>query len=145
MTIGIDDWREKEDRKRKRLLRENQDLLRSFREWLCEKKLSEKTVVRHMANVNFYVNKYLISEGPFSPMEGSDDAIEFLGEWLIRKASWTREGTIRSFVLSIKKLFTFMHEKCLVEDIDLEDVKETTKEMLPEWIEELKALMEEEE
>jgi hypothetical protein len=37
----------------------------------------------------------------------------FLGYWFIKKAMWAKQSAIKSNAASLKKFYTFMHEKGL--------------------------------
>ena len=54
--------------------------------------------------------------------------------WFIRKAMWASQISIKGNATSLKKFYTFMHEKGLVDKEDLIDLKQTIKEEMPEWL-----------
>jgi hypothetical protein len=58
----------------------------------------------------------------------------FLGYWFIRKAMWSSASSIKSNAASLKKFYTFLHERGLVSQDDLDSLKETVKEEMPEWL-----------
>jgi hypothetical protein len=58
----------------------------------------------------------------------------FLGYWFIRKAMWASPSAIRENAASLKMFYTFMHEQGHIDADDLQDLKETIKEEMPEWV-----------
>jgi site-specific recombinase XerD len=61
----------------------------------------------------------------------------FLGYWFIKKAMWASKASIKSNATSLKKFYTFMYEKKMIDEEELNDLKETIKEGMPEWLETL--------
>ena len=61
----------------------------------------------------------------------------FLGYWFIKKAMWASPASIKSNATSLKKFYTFMEEKKLIAIEDLNNLKRTIKEHMPEWLESL--------
>lgn len=62
----------------------------------------------------------------------------FLGYWFIRKAMWASPSSIKGSAASLKKFYAFLQEKGLIDIDDLDDLKETIKEDMPEWLATLK-------
>lgn len=58
----------------------------------------------------------------------------FLGYWFPHKAMWASRAAIKSNAASFKKFYTFMNERGLVTDDDLQELKEEIKECLPDWM-----------
>ena len=117
-----------------RIRESNQQLLEDFAAWLRKSGLSDKTIRKHTENVDFYINEYLLYEDATEPQEGVYDVDDFLGYWFIREAMWASPAAIRSNAASLKKFYTFLHERGLVSQEDLDDLKATIKEEMPEWL-----------
>jgi site-specific recombinase XerD len=47
---------------------------------------------------------------------------------------WASQSSIKGNATSLKKFYTFMYEKGLIDNDDLADLKETIKEGMPEWL-----------
>jgi len=119
----------------KKIRKKNRKLLNSFRKYLGSKKLSEKTVDKHVSNIDFYINEFLLSEEPSKAKEGVNKLDYFLGYWFIRKAMWASVTSIKENIASLKHFFTYMHT---IDEIDLEELnamKEEIKESKDEWLE----------
>jgi hypothetical protein len=78
----------------KKIKIENQKIIDDFRKYLESKKLSEKTIDKHVYNVEFYINDFLLYEEPLKPHEGVNTIDSFLGYWFIRKALWASKTSI---------------------------------------------------
>ena len=112
----------------------NGHLLDQFYEWLKASGLSSKTIKTHYGNIEFYLNDFLLYEDATEAQEGVHEIGMFLGYWFIRKAMWASQSSIKSNATSLKKFYTFMHEKGLVELDDLTALKNRIKEDMPEWL-----------
>ena len=126
---------QKYERACKRIKKDNAKLLEQFDQWLAGKGLSEKTVRRHVENADFYINTFLPYEDAIPAKEGASRISMFLGYWFIRKAMWASPSAIRENAGSLKKFYTFMQEQGKIDADELQDLKETIKEEMPEWVE----------
>lgn len=63
----------------KEIRAENDNLLKIFEEDLKSKGLSEQTIGRHISNVDFYINEYLLREDARTMEEGVAAIDTFLG------------------------------------------------------------------
>jgi intergrase/recombinase len=117
-----------------RIRKSNEALLAEFAEWLQASGLSSQTISDHVENVDFYINEYLLYEEPVEPQDGIRAVDNFLGYWFIRKAMWASESSIKSNAASLKKFYTFLHSRGLVSQKDLDDLKRTIKDEMPEWL-----------
>jgi len=113
---------------------ENDKLLVSFSEWLEDKGLASKTIDRHVSNMEFFLNHYLLGEG-FDAREGLDEVCCFVGDWFLRKALWANKSTVRSYRATFKKFYKFMLEKEQVDPEDYEILLADIKEEMPMWLE----------
>ncbi len=129
-----DDEYQKYERACKRIKKDNAKLLEQFDQWLSGKGLAEKTVRRHVENADFYINTFLLSEDAIPAKDGASHISMFLGYWFIRKAMWASPSAIRENAASLKKFYTFMQEQGQIDADELQDLKETIKEEMPEWV-----------
>ena len=118
----------------KRIRKSNEGLLDEFETWLRRSNLSDRTVSKHIDNIDFYINEFLLYEDPVEPQDGAYSVDMFLGYWFIRKAMWSSKASMKSNAASLKKFYTFLHERGLVSKDDLDSLKETIKEEMPEWL-----------
>lgn len=118
----------------KRIRKENDNLLNDFKKWLIDKKLSKKTIDKHVSNANFYINEFLLYEDAIEAADGVSSMGMFLGYWFIRKAMWSSKAAITENAASLKKFYEFMLEKKKISKESFEYLKETIKEDMPDWI-----------
>ena len=117
-----------------RIRQSNAELLDEFESWLRKSGLSDNTVRKHIENIDFYINEFLLYEDAVEPQDGIDSVSMFLGYWFIRKAMWSSESSIKSNAASLKKFYAFLHERGAVSKDDLDSLKETIKEEMPDWL-----------
>jgi site-specific recombinase XerD len=117
-----------------RIRESNGKLLADFEDWLREANLADQTISKHIENIDFYINEYLLYEDAVEPQDGVSDVSMFLGYWFIRKAMWASASSIKSNAASLKKFYTFLHDRGAVSQDDLDSLKETIKEEMPEWL-----------
>ena len=129
----MDDY-EKYEEECKKIRKTNEHLLNEFNVQLKSSGLSVKTRNNHLANIDFYINEYLLREDKTEAKDGVNAVDMFLGYWFIKKAMWASKASIKGNAASLKKFYTFMLEKGLVDEDDLADLKETIKENIPEWL-----------
>lgn len=134
MSDDYEDYEKACDKIRK----SNAKLLTQFEDWLVKKNLTPNTIDKHIGNVDFYINDYLLYEDANEPEEGVSSINMFLGYWFIRKAMWACESSIKNNAASLKKFYTFLHEFGRIDKEDLEYLKITIKENMSDWIETLR-------
>ncbi len=118
----------------KKIRASNEKLLDDFADWLQKSNLADKTIDKHVDNVDFYINEFLLYEDAVEPQNGVYSIDMFLGYWFIKKAMWASKASIKSNAASLKKFYTFLHERGLVAKDDLDSLKETIKEEMPGWL-----------
>ena len=117
-----------------RIREENEKLLDDFAQWLAEKNLAQKTINKHVSNVDFYINEFLLYEDAIEAADGAGEIGYFLGYWFIKKALWANKSHIKSNATSLKKFYQFMLEKGEIAKDDYEELKETIKLDMEEWL-----------
>jgi len=123
----------------KRIRQDNIKLLDDFGAWLRdEKQLAEDTIGKHVYNIEFYINDFLLYEEANEAKDGACKIGMFLGDWFIRKAMWSSINQIKSNAASLKKFYTFICEKGWTEQEDIDDLNDIIKEEMPDWIVEMK-------
>ena len=58
----------------------------------------------------------------------------FLGYWFIKKVIWASKSSIKANAASLKKFYTFLLEKGLINQDELQELKETIKYQMSEWL-----------
>ena len=108
----------------------NQPILDDFEKSLKQAGLSEQTIKAHVDNMRFF-GRYLLWYG--SSLRQLDEATEgdvydFLEDWFPRKALWASVSSMKVYLASFKKFFTWMGETGLVPPETVEDVRSTLKD-----------------
>jgi site-specific recombinase XerD len=108
----------------------NQPLLDGFEKSLKQAGLSEQTIKAHVDNIRFF-GRYLLWYG--SSLRRLDEATEgdvydFLEDWFPRKALWASVASMKVYLASFKKFFTWMGATGLVAPETVEDVRSTLKD-----------------
>ncbi len=112
----------------------NNELLSVFENWLTKKGLSQKTIHKHLFNVRFFINDYLLYCDEVEARDGIPEVSMYLGYWFIKKAMWSSPAAIKDNAASLKKFYQFMLEKGEITMEDFSELKETITEDMPEWI-----------
>lgn len=116
-----------------RIRKDNGELLSLFESDLTNAGLSSKTIRRHLSNVDFYINEYLLREEPLTIEYGTAKLDTFLGDFFIRKCMWSTPASIKSTAASIKKFY-----KCILDHSKLDKkyydyLCDDIKENLEQW------------
>lgn len=93
----------------------------------------EKTISRHISNVSFYINEYLLREDARPMTDGVTEIDLFLGNFFIRKCMWSTPATIKSTAASIRKFYKSMlgHEK--IRKADYDELCSVIKDEMETW------------
>lgn len=114
---------------------ENDAYLDEFEAWLDAAGLSDKTISRHIRNVDFFLNTYLLREDAYSMEEGCGRMDDFLGYFFIRKCMWSTPETIRQNAASFKKFYKCMLEKGHIAQQSYDVLLADIKTGMPLWLE----------
>ncbi len=114
---------------------ENHTFITGFTHYLQNKKLSQKTVDKHVGNVDFYINACLLYETPEKASDGVSQINYFLGYWFIRKAMWASPTSIKENITSLKHFYSYMSKIGQVSNDELYNMKTIIKENKDIWIE----------
>ncbi len=112
----------------------NAILLSDFARKLEATGVTQKTVQKHVDNIKFYINDFLLYYEATNPVDGMLHIDSFLGDWFLRKAMWSSPDAVRGYAASFKKFYTFMHEAGHVSSEDLSELKAGIKACSPQWV-----------
>jgi len=112
----------------------NQPILDDFQAWLEKTGLTEKTVSKHIQNVDFLA-EYLFYYEPLYKLDEADavDVYSFLANWYPRKAMWASVSSTKSYIGSFRKFFKFLVEGKRVD----KEIEDAVRKMLKERKEEI--------
>ena len=111
----------------------NQTYLDLFEKDLKAAKLAPKTIRKHLDNVDFYLNEYLLREDVLSMESGTNWVDSFLGYFFIRKCMWSTPSSIKTTAASIKKFYKSMLQHGKIPQEDYDELCEVIKENMDDW------------
>lgn len=127
------------EKKIKENQKRNKKFMKEFEEWLKEKSLSDKTIKKHISNVDIFINDYLNYYDIETAEEGINSVYSFLNGWFIEKCMWATPYTTKEEAASIKKFYAYMSEKGYVEKEDYKFLCEELKDSMDEILDTLEA------
>jgi hypothetical protein len=125
---------EKYEKECAKIRAENGLVLTAFASWLGSKGLSEKVIEKHVENVDFYINEFLLYDDAERAADGIHGVGMFLGYWFIKKAMWASPSAIKNNAASLKKFYAYMCERGDVSSDDVASLRDTIREGMPEWV-----------
>jgi len=108
----------------------NQPILDGFENWLKQAELSEHTIKAHVDNMRFFARYLLLYAYSLRRLDEATegDVYDFLEDWFPRKALWASVSSMKVYLASFKKFFTWMGATGLVSAETVEDVLSTLKD-----------------
>ena len=117
----------------RQIRQENAQLLDDFVALLRSQRLAPSTITKHLENVSFFINEFLLYEEAKRPSDGIGEIDAFLGDWFIRKAMWSTPRHIKANATSLYKFYAFLATSEKVTVAELAELKNTMSLHLPEW------------
>ena len=117
----------------KKIKERNYLLLDLFKDDLIQSGLKDKTISRHLSNVEFYINEFLLYTDAYPMEEGLNMFDDYLGNFYIRKCLWSTPGNIKSTATSIKKFYKSMVDHGKVDKEDYYDLCSLIKDSMDIW------------
>lgn len=111
----------------------NSEYLELFEQALLENGLKDSTIRRHLSNVGFYINDFLLYEEPLTIEYGVSRIDSFLGNFFIRKCMWSTPGNIKTTAASIKKFYKCMLEHGIVKNDDYKFLCSEIRDGMESW------------
>jgi site-specific recombinase XerD len=108
----------------------NQPILEGFEHALRQSGLSEPTIKAHVDNMGFFARYLLLYAYSLRRLDEATEGsvYDFLEDWFPRKALWASISSMKVYLASFKKFFTWMGETGLVSPQTVEDVLSTLKD-----------------
>jgi site-specific recombinase XerD len=110
--------------------RVNQPILDGFEHSLKQARLSEQTIKAHVDNIRLFARYQLWYGYSLRRLDEATegDVYDFLEDWFPRKALWASVSSMKLYLASFKKFFTWMGATGLVAPETVEDVRATLKD-----------------
>ncbi len=131
IKINLDEEYDAYERQQRKLSKENTECLNLFLEHLNG--LSLNVQRKHCMNVDYFLFTYLSHYESLKMRQGTKKLDNYLGDFFIKKCSWSTPKTIQATAFSIKKFYQCMliHGKITKKEYDF--VCETIKNNLTTW------------
>ena len=114
---------------------ENSVLLDGFDKWLIQSGLKVKTIRKHVQNVDFYINDYLLYDDCLRAKDGVSSLNGFFNWFFPRKAMWSSKASTKETAASLKKFYKYLAELGVVAPADYLFLLSEVKNEMPEWLE----------
>ena len=107
----------------------NQPILDDFEKALRQAGLSEHRIKAHVDNMRFFARYLLLYAYSLRRLDVATEGTvyDFLEDWFPRKALWACVSSMKVYLASFKKFFTWMGETGLVSPQTVADVLDTLK------------------
>ena len=96
----------KESFDKEKIVKQHEELLNIFKEDLSN--LSDKTIKKHIQNVDFFINEYLLNRNNANYEEVNNEVDLFFRDFFIRKCMWSSPNSIKETAASFKKFYKSM-------------------------------------
>ena len=108
----------------------NQPILDGFENWLLQAGLSKQTIKDHVDNMRFFARYLLLYASSLRRLDEATEGnvYDFLEDWFPRKTLWASVSSMKVYLASFKKFFTWMGATGLVAPQTVEDVLSTLKD-----------------
>ena len=105
----------------------NQPILEGFEQALRQAGLSEHTIKAHVDNMRFFARYLLVYAYSLRRLDEATEGnvYDFLEDWFPRKALWASVASMKVYLASFKKFFTWMGASGRVSPETVEDVRST--------------------
>jgi hypothetical protein len=123
--------------KQEQVRKSNLQLYIEFQSWFSSKKPSKSTFLRHINNVDWYLNQYLVYGKPIEASLAATLVPEYLGSWSIQKFVNNSNSALKSSAVSLKKFYEFLLEKGQLDRERYQALCKRIKDGMPAWLESL--------
>ncbi|MEZ9051965.1 hypothetical protein AB6E87_22090 [Vibrio sp. 10N.247.311.64] len=113
---------------------ENYKLLEEFESYLADAGLTAITIKKHMSNLDFFVNDYLLYEEIITPEDGISSVNFFFNSWFPRKAMWSSPKSVNANCTVLKKFYSYLLSKKIIITEECSDLNKCIKLNKSEWL-----------
>ncbi|MEA3424179.1 MAG: phage integrase N-terminal SAM-like domain-containing protein [Bacillota bacterium] len=114
--------------------KKNEVLLNDFENSMMNEKLTNKTIMNHVFNVDLFINDFLNYYEATAAEEGIEHIDDFLSDWFIRKTMWSSESSVKQNITSLKKFYKFMMGEGLISKDKYDYMIKLIKDTKDFWI-----------
>lgn len=113
---------------------QNKEVLEAFETYLQASGITAKTISKHLNNIDFYINHYLLYDEFISPNKGHDRLDDFFGNFFPRKAMWSSANSVKENITSLKKFYSYLNELSLISNADFKNMTNVIQEEKEHWM-----------
>ena len=113
---------------------QNEQILIDFSDYLKGSRLTPKTIEKHVDNIDFYINTYLLYYEIQSPQQGYDALDDFFTDFFPRKVMWSSVNSVKENITSLKKFYKYFNELNLVSNEELNEMTSMIKQDKEAWM-----------
>ena len=117
-----------------KIQKQNEEILSDFEKHLVESGLTPKTTSKHIDNIDFYINYYLLYDEFASPDKGHYRLDDFFSYFFPRKAMWSSANSVKENITSLKKFYKYLNELFLITNDELKDMHSSIKKDKEDWL-----------
>lgn len=130
MSFDYDEYLRLCDKEREK----NQKYVDLFEIEMIDQGLKDNTIRKHLYNIEFYINEYLLREDIKPMQSGCYETDMFLGYFFIRKCMWSSPTGIKDNIASFKKFYKCMLNNGHITEEDYNCLLDTISDHKDEWI-----------
>jgi len=133
--IDIDDnlTEEQIDKLMDEQVKQNNQLLKEFEQYLYSQNLAKKTVDKHIENIEFYINTYLLYTEVEKPEDNLNSIDMYFDYFLPNKTTFGSVADTKASIGSLKKFYKYLLELNRISKEDYKDMLQLIKENKEAW------------
>jgi len=112
----------------------NYEILSGFEDYLISKGLTSKTIRKHLGNIDFYINTFLVNYEVNKAEEGIYSLDMFFADWFPRKAMWASGNSVKETIASLKKFYSYLEDIDLVSGLMYKEFLNEIKDKKTVWM-----------
>lgn len=119
-------------------LQNNEVLVGQFKEFLEEKGFVEQSVEKHVYNISYFLDEYLLPR-KVKLEEAITEIDAFMGNWFLKKTPWVTTTAIQSMSRSLQNFYKFLIKEERVSPKQLQILQMKIKRSYKTWVNRLNA------
>lgn len=105
-----------------------------FEKYLHKLGLSEPTIKKHLANIDLFINYFLLQFEILRPEHGISEVEYFFGEWYPGNIPDINKADIKAYIATLRKFFTHQARVGYLEGEDIAELNYIINEKKDSWL-----------
>lgn len=114
--------------------KENENYLKLFENQMKKEGLAPRIIKKHLSNVEFYINDYLLFSSIINIEDGMSEMRDFFYYWFFAKALQSKCESVSAHIDSVTLFYKLMVDQGLANREDYEKMLCNINEYKAEWI-----------